>query len=70
MLGICDGIEFRDSERTGKVKYNSNIERFQSPILFKIINNELFIIPKKFLRKCFIINLNLVMNSKAEENLK
>ncbi|MHB9945481.1 hypothetical protein CF095_08785 [Clostridium botulinum] len=53
MLGICDGIEFRDSERTGKVKYNSNIERFQSPILFKIINNELFIIPKKIPKEMF-----------------
>ncbi|HDK7163647.1 TPA: hypothetical protein PTV74_001229 [Clostridium botulinum] len=53
LLGICDGIEFRDPERKGKVKYNSDIERFQSPILFKIINNELFIIPKKIPKEMF-----------------
>ncbi|MCY6958369.1 hypothetical protein [Clostridium brassicae] len=53
MLGICDGIEFRDNVRKGKIRYVSDIDRFQSPILFKIIENKLFIVPKKIPEEMF-----------------
>lgn len=45
MLGVAEGIEFNDV-RKGKIKYSSDIERFKSPILFKIVDNILFIIPQ------------------------
>ena len=51
LLGISEGILFRDRERNGEIKYknisDNEIERFQSPILFKIINNTMFIIPEE-----------------------
>lgn len=48
LLGTSDGIEFRDKDRNGKINYSSNqIERFQSPILFKIIDDTILIIPQE-----------------------
>ncbi|KGM98502.1 hypothetical protein IRP63_03265 [Clostridium botulinum] len=47
MLGVCDGISFKDNIRCGNINYRSDIDRFQSPILFKVIQNKLFIIPRK-----------------------
>ena len=48
MLGIGDGIEFKDHERRGKIEYsNPKIERFKSPLTFKVIENQLFIIINK-----------------------
>ncbi len=45
LLGISDGIEFKDHERKGEIEYsNSKIERFKSPLTFKVIENQLFII--------------------------
>ncbi|WMJ82287.1 hypothetical protein RBU49_08575 [Clostridium sp. MB40-C1] len=53
MLGICDGVDFKEYSRNGKIRYVSDIDRFQSPILFKIIENKLFIIPKKIPEEMF-----------------
>lgn len=54
MLGLAEGIEFNDEQRKGKIKYSSkNIERFKSPILFKIIDNILFIIPQDIPKEMF-----------------
>ena len=61
MLGVSDGIEFRD-ERWGRIKYSSDIERFKSPILFKVIDKILFIIPqnipKEMYNRRFIFSQN------------
>lgn len=47
LLGVCEKVEFRH-DRKGTIVYKSdNIERFKSPITFKIVNNELAIIPEE-----------------------
>jgi len=44
LLGVGEHVEFKD-ERRGVIKYNSDeVKRFKSPITFKIIDNQLFII--------------------------
>jgi hypothetical protein len=51
MLGLPGGFEFRNGQKTrrrGKVEVTSNdIERFQSPIHFRIQGDKLLIIPQK-----------------------
>ena len=45
LLGIGDGIEFKDHERKGKIEYsNPQVERFKSPLTFKIVDNYLIIV--------------------------
>lgn len=46
LLGISDGIAFKDKRR-GEVKYKSDIDRFKSPITFKIVDNIVSIIPEE-----------------------
>lgn len=54
LLGTTQLIKFRDLERNGKVEYKStDIERFKSPILFKIIKDELFIFPENINQNIF-----------------
>lgn len=54
LLGIGDGIEFKDYERKGKIEYsNSQIERFKSPLTFKIIDNQLIIIINEIEKEIF-----------------
>lgn len=49
LLGTCDGVTFRD-KRYGKIDYHSEeIERFKSPITFKIVDNVIAIIPEEIL---------------------
>lgn len=44
LLGVGEHVEFKD-KRNGTVTYNSdNVARFKSPVTFKIIEDELFII--------------------------
>lgn len=52
LLGICKFVIFRFKSKEGKdkiykVDYKSNIDRFKSPITFKIIDNYLIIIPEE-----------------------
>ena len=52
LLGTSDGVEFKDKRR-GKIIYsNEQIERFKSPLTFKIIDSQMIIIAKE-------INTNL-----------
>jgi len=45
LLGVSDGVEFKDHERRGKVEYTSpEIDRFKSPLTFKVINSQMIII--------------------------
>ena len=45
LLGVADGIMFRDDQRRGRINYkHQNIKRFKSPLTFKIIEDTLFII--------------------------
>lgn len=54
LLGISDGTEFKDRDRSGKITYSSKeIERFKSPILFKIIDDKLFVIPEEINKNIF-----------------
>jgi hypothetical protein len=46
LLGIVGEIEFKDPKRRGKIKYKSKIDRFKSPITFKIVENIVAIIPE------------------------
>lgn len=56
MLGVCDGIDFKDKERRGKIFYKSEVERFMSPITFKIVGNHIIMIPEMIPEK--MKNLN------------
>lgn len=50
MLGVPDYIEFKDKLRSGKVNISANnkeIERVPSPILFKVLQDAVFIVPQK-----------------------
>jgi len=54
LLGVADGVEFKDYERRGKIKYeNSTIKRFKSPLTFKIIDSQLFIIAHDINKELF-----------------
>ena len=54
LLGISDGIEFKDHERKGKIEINNKeIERFKSPLTFKIIDNTIFIIAEEINQQIF-----------------
>jgi hypothetical protein len=45
LLGVADGVMFRDDQRRGRINYkHQNIKRFKSPLTFKIIEDTLFII--------------------------
>lgn len=49
MLGLPGGFEFKSGPKTtrkGKVDVSSDIKRFQSPVVYRIQNNQLFIIPQ------------------------
>ena len=50
LLGLAEGVTFNSPAPKDKgrinIKYKSEIERFKSPILFKIIDKVLFIIPQ------------------------
>lgn len=61
LLGVAENIEFLDTDqKKNKINYKSKeIERFQSPILFKIINNRVFILPDDS-------NLKEILNKKFE----
>lgn len=53
LLGISDGIEFKD-DRRGKINYDGGeIERFKSPITFKIVDNIIAIIPEKINKEMY-----------------
>ncbi|WP_051412068.1 hypothetical protein [Halonatronum saccharophilum] len=48
LLGISDSIKFRDGKRYGEeIRYKSDIDRFKSPITFKVVDNIIAIIPDK-----------------------
>ena len=50
ILGVNESVEYKDNNngRVGEIKYShSKIERFKSPLTFKIIDNDLLIIPDK-----------------------
>lgn len=52
VLGVAGGVEFKDGNRRGKIEYHSNgIDRFKSPILFKIVNDYVFLLPQKILQE-------------------
>jgi hypothetical protein len=54
LLGICDGVEFKDHERRGKIEYKNNqIDRFKSPLTFKIVDNHLIIIANEINNNIF-----------------
>lgn len=46
LLGISDGVEFKDKRRGEIIYSNEEIKRFKSPLTFKIIDNEMIIIAK------------------------
>ena len=46
MLGVAGGVKFYDRERRGNIQFISDtIDRFKSPILFKVVDDYVFIIP-------------------------
>ncbi len=48
MLGVAAGVEFKDGKRRGRIEYISDeIERFKSPIIFKVINDYVFMLTVK-----------------------
>ncbi|WP_066506986.1 hypothetical protein [Abyssisolibacter fermentans] len=57
MLGVAEKIDFRGNKeepRDGTIEINSKIiERFKSPITFKIIDNYLFILPEDFAEEIY-----------------
>jgi hypothetical protein len=62
LLGVCDGVEFKDHERRGKIEYkNEQIDRFKSPLTFKIVDNYLIIIANE-------INTNMFNQTFIFEN--
>ncbi len=70
LLGAAVYFEFKDKDRYGKVSVSSReIERFKSPLTFKITDNYLCIIPdyseKKILNKKFSFNQDSYNNSKS-----
>jgi len=60
MLGICDGIKFRDDLRNEKISYKSTVDRFKSPLTFKIVDNYIIIIPEVIPEK--MKNLNFIFS--------
>lgn len=68
MLGLSEEIEFK-GKINGKIKYSSDIERFKSPIFFKIINNMMFIIPKDIPLEMYNKRFSFISNSKNEEEI-
>lgn len=46
LLGVQDGIEFKDRDRRGTIAISSKqVDRFKSPLTFKIIRDKLIILP-------------------------
>jgi len=73
MLGLAEGIEFKkkiedNKIKKDKIKYSSkNIQRFKSPILFKIIDNILFIIPQDIPQEIF--NQKFIFSQKIGKDI-
>jgi len=55
VLGLCDGVEYKGDKkkgRNGKISYKSKeIERFKSPITFKIVGKYTVLIPEDYPKK-------------------
>lgn len=67
LLGINDSIEFKDKDRIGKILYNSEVvERFKSPITFKVIDNVIFIFAEKEIEE--IKGKTFVLSQKNNKN--
>lgn len=79
LLGLSSSFSFKDQRRTGggtvdvniKISHaNETIERFPSPLTFKVINNTIYIIPKEIDERMwgekFIFTYEL---DKREENI-
>lgn len=55
LLGVCDGVEYKgdkETGRNGKITYKSRaIDRFKSPLTFKIVGKYTVIIPEEYPRE-------------------
>lgn len=47
ILGVGNNLQFKDGNKIKIKTVNSKIERYASPLLFKVINNKIYIIPRK-----------------------
>ncbi len=71
MLGVAGGVEFRDGKRNGDIEYKSkDIERFKSPLLFKIIDDYVFIIPEIIPEKLKKASFNFINEFKSKTGKK
>lgn len=74
MLGVADGLEFRKTlkeKRDGYIKYDSEIvDRFKSPITFKVVNNYLIIIPEEMSHEIFNQDFTYYEYDKDSKNKK
>ena len=67
MLGISDAVEFKDHERKGKIEFISSINRFKSPLTFKIIDNALYIIAHDIPKELYNLNFEFTHTFKKAD---
>jgi len=69
MLGVCDGIKFRDEIRNGKISYKSTVDRFKSPLTFKIVDNYIVIIPEMIPEKMKNLNFTFSLSFRDHNHI-
>ncbi len=69
MLGINDGVYYRDVNEQTSTHSEDGIERFASPIIFKYIDKSIFLIPQEIPAKMFNTTF-YIWDSKTENEFK
>jgi hypothetical protein len=70
LLGLAEHIEFRLKEPNKKIVFkisNDSIERFQSPIQFKIIDNKIYLLPNEIPSCLYDVTFNFILQYKEKK---
>ncbi|BDU50903.1 hypothetical protein [Haliovirga abyssi] len=70
LLGLAEHIEFGLKENNKKIAFkisNDSIERFQSPIKFKIIDNKIYLLPNEIPSYLYDVLFNFILQYKEKK---
>jgi hypothetical protein len=69
VLGVAGSVEFKDKDRKGIIEYKSDeIERFKSPILFKVIGESVYMLPEIIPEKIKNLKFEFICRSNDSNN--